>query len=131
MSAQQSRSEKRNTTASGRPEPASPRGRLSSACSRPPVSPGVRGDPGPELAGGRFCRLLSSPAAPLPLCPRGCLRFWGLHTQEMTHSKNRRCASFTCGSLKSFYFIFIKGVTSEASSKCFWLPSAVGDLQIQ
>lgn len=62
-----------------RPKPASFSRPSPSALARR-CPPGDRGSPGSVLAGGRFCRLLSSPVAPLPLCPRGCLRFWGLPT---------------------------------------------------
>lgn len=84
--------------APGRPEPASllP-GRLSS-CPCPPVPPGERRGPGPEVLPASLV-----PGGTLaPLSSRVSVLLGTPHTQEMTHSENRRCASFTCGSSERF-----------------------------
>lgn len=76
-----------------------------SVCSSPQVPPGRSRQPGAGAGGRKVLPPSLVPGSTLaPLSSRVSALLRTPHTQEMTHSKNRRCASFTCGPLESFFF---------------------------
>lgn len=84
-----------------RPKPAS--FSRPSVCSRPQVPPGRSRQPEAGAGGRKVLPPSLVPDSTLaPLSSRVSALLGTPHTQEMTHSKNRRCASFTCGPLENF-----------------------------